>query len=65
MNLQLTAMNLQVTKKSKSRLIPGACNNDYFIWTLVCQAAPMHYPGNKTFFYRKTSYLCLCFIGLE
>ena len=48
MNLQLTAMNLQVTKKSKSRLIPGLCNDDYFIWTLVCQAALIHYPGNKT-----------------
>jgi len=51
-------MNLQVTKKSKSRLIPGVCNDDYFIWTPVCQAALIHYPGCKTV-YRKTSYLLM------
>lgn len=65
MNLQLTAMNLQVTKKSKSRLIPGVCNDDYFIWTPVCQAALIHYPVNKTFTGKPLIYVYAHWIGMK
>ena len=58
MNLQLTAMNLHVTEKSKSRLIPGVYHKDNSICTLVCQATLNLIPGKKIV-YRKTAYLLM------